>query len=168
MKSGKMNKIVLLIIVVVLAIGGCKSKKEMAQSEYTTDPTDQPKVFTVPGTEKEQETNREVKEEPAETTEEPISMRKEQVSFTSQEDKSENETNTFFVILGSFSQLDNAKNYREDLLNQGFTPIILHSETGYYRVCVDSYQDELDARTRVDQVRRTYPKYSDVWLLIKD
>ena len=168
MKSVKMNRIVLLIIVVALAIGGCKSKKQMAQSEYTTDPTNQPKVFTVPGTEKEQENTKEVKEKPAESVEEPIAMRKEQVSFTTQEDKTENESNTYFVILGSFSQLSNAKNYREDLLNQGFTPIILHSETGYYRVCVDSYQNELDARTRVAQIRRTYPKYSDVWLLIKD
>ena len=101
-------------------------------------------------------------------TEAPVSMRKEQVSFTRQEDKVQNETNNFFVILGSFSQLDNAKNYRETLLNQGFTPIVLHSETGYYRVCVNSYQHEGDARTRVAQIRQAYPEYSDVWLLIKD
>lgn len=140
----------------------------MAQSEYTTDPTNQPKVFTVPGSETNKEETKQVEKEPEQTQEEPIAMRKEQVSFTTQEDKTENESNTYFVILGSFSQLNNAKNYREDLLNQGFTPIILHSETGYYRVCVDSYQNELDARTRVAQIRRTYPKYSDVWLLIKD
>jgi hypothetical protein len=64
--------------------------------------------------------------------------------------------------------LNNAKNYRETLLNKGFTPIILHSETGYYRVCVNSYQNESDARARVAQIRQTYPEYSDVWLLIKD
>ena len=159
------------MVLAALTIGGCKSKKQMAQSQYTSDPTEEPKVFTVPDSEPEEETTtaqpQQVREEPAQEAE-PISMRKEQVSFTSQADKTENESNTYFVILGSFSQLDNAKNYREDLLNQGFTPIILHSETGYYRVCVDSYQDELDARTRVAQIRRTYPKYSDVWLLIKD
>ena len=164
-----MNRIVLLMIVAALAFGGCKSKKQMAQSQYTSDPTEQPKVFTVPNSEKEEETTTaQTRQEPAQNKEEPIAMRKEQVSFTSQADKSENESNTYFVILGSFSQLNNAKNYRGDLLNQGFTPIILHSETGYYRVCVDSYQNELDARTRVAQIRRTYPKYSDVWLLIKD
>jgi cell division protein FtsN len=172
MKSEKMNRIILLVMVAALAIGGCKSKKQLAQSQYTSDPTEQPKVFTVPDSEPKEETStaqpQQVKEETAQPEEKPISMRKEQVSFTSQADKTENESNTYFVILGSFSQLDNAKNYREDLLNQGFTPIILHSETGYYRVCVDSYQNELDARTRVAQIRRTYPKYSDVWLLIKD
>lgn len=166
-----MNKIAFLILIVALAISGCKSKKQLAQSQYTTEPAEQPKVFTVPGTEEKEEATEkkeEKAEEPATGKEEPISMRKEQVSFTSQQDKTENESNTYFVILGSFSSLDNAKNYREDLLNQGFTPIILHSETGYYRVCVNSYQNELDARTRVAKIRQTYPKYSDVWLLIKD
>ena len=166
-----MKRILFFVFILVLALGGCKSKKQLPQSQYTTDPSTEPKVFTVPGTEEKAEgaeKEEQADEEPAKEKEEPISMRKEQVSFTSQQDKTENESNTYFVILGSFSSLDNAKNYREDLLNQGFTPIILHSETGYYRVCVNSYQNEADARTRVAQIRRTYPKYSDVWLLIKD
>lgn len=167
-----MNRIILIAIVLGLAFTACKSKKELAQSPYTTDPATQPKVFTVPAsdtqTEAPAQTQPQVKSEPAQTNTEPVAMRKEQVSFTSQEDKSQNESNNFFVILGSFSQLNNAKNYRETLLNKGFTPIILHSETGYYRVCVNSYQIESDARTRVAQIRQTYPEYSDVWLLIKD
>jgi cell division protein FtsN len=167
----KMKKIVFFALVAALALGGCKSKKQLAQSQYTSDPTEQPKVFTVPGDDETREQQETVKE-PETTTptepEKPIAVRKEQVSFTSQDDRTNNESNTFFVILGSFSNLNNAKNYREDLLNQGFTPIILHSETGYYRVCVNSYQNETDARSRVAQIRQTYPKYSDVWLLIKD
>jgi cell division protein FtsN len=165
-----MNRIILFVVVLGLAFTACKSKKELAQSPYTTDPATQPKVFTVPAsdTQTQQQTQPQVREEPEATTTEPVAMRREQVSFTRQEDKTQNETNNFFVILGSFGQLDNAKNYRETLLNKGFTPIILHSETGYYRVCVNSYQNETDARTRVAQIRQTYPEYSDVWLLIKD
>ncbi len=164
-----MNRIILAAVVIGLAFTACKSKKELAQSPYTTDPSAQPKVFTVPASDTQTQAPAQVKEEPAPATNtEPVAMRKEQVSFTTQEDKALNETNNFFVILGSFSQLNNAKNYRETLLNKGFTPIILHSETGYYRVCVNSYQNEGDARTRVTQIRQTYPEYSDVWLLIKD
>jgi cell division protein FtsN len=167
-----MNRIILVTIVLGLAFTACKSKKELAQSPYTTDPATQPKVFTVPAsdtqTEAPAQTQPQAKSEPEQTNTEPVAMRKEQVSFTTQEDKTQNESNNFFVILGSFSQLNNAKNYRETLLNKGFTPIILHSETGYYRVCVNSYQNENDARTRVAQIRQTYPEYSDVWLLIKD
>jgi cell division protein FtsN len=165
-----MNRIILAAIVLGLAFTSCKSKKELAQSPYTTDPATQPKVFTVPAsdTQSQPQPQPQVTQQPAQTNNEPVAMRKEQVSFTTQEDKSQNESNNFFVILGSFSQLNNAKNYRETLLNKGFTPIILHSETGYYRVCVNSYQNENDARTRVGQIRQTYPEYSDVWLLIKD
>ena len=161
-----MKKILLFVVVLGLAFTACKSKKELAQSPYTTDPTTQPKVFTVPAS--DTQTQPQAQPQPSPPPSEPVAIRKEQVSFTTQEDKAQNETNNFFVILGSFSQLDNAKNYRETLLNKGFTPIVLHSETGYYRVCVNSYQNEGDARTRVAQIRQTYPEYSDVWLLIKD
>jgi len=136
----------------------------MAQSPYTTDPTTQPKVFSVPASNTETTAKKETKV----ADEKPIAVRKEQVTFTQQDDKSKNESNSYFVIIGSFSQLDNAKNYRETLLKEGFTPIILHSETGYYRVCVNSYNNEQEARTRISQVRQAFPKYSDIWLLIKE
>lgn len=161
-----MNRLILIIAVMGMAFTACKSKKELAQSPYTTDPSAQPKVFTVPASNTQPQAL--PKEEPATTVNEPVSMRKEQVTFTRQEDKLQNESNNFFVILGSFSELNNAKNYRESLLGKGFTPIILHSETGYYRVCVNSYQNEQEARSRVSQVRQSFPEYADAWLLIKD
>jgi cell division septation protein DedD len=161
-----MNRLLLFVVVLGMAFTACKSKKELAQSPYTTDPSTQPKVFTVPAS--NTQTQPATRETSAPTSNDPVSMRKEQVSFTTQEDKASNESNNFFVILGSFGELNNAKNYRETLLNKGFTPIILHSETGYYRVCVNSYQVEGEARNRVSQIRNTYPEFSDAWLLIKD
>ena len=155
----KMNRII-LIAVVVFAFSACKTTKQPAQSEYTTDPKTETKVFSVPAPETQNV------EKVAE--EKPIAMRKEQVTFTQQEDRSSNENNTYFVIIGSFGQLDNARNYRETLLDEGFTPIILHSETGYYRICVDSFKSETEARSRVSKLRQAFPKYSDVWLLIKE
>jgi cell division protein FtsN len=160
-----MNRITLIITALILVLSSCKTFKQPAQSEYTTDNTAQTKVFTVPGTETNTEADKPVA--PA-ADEKPISIRKEQVSFTDQQDKAQNEGNTYFVILGSFSQLENAKNYRTTLLDEGFTPIILHSETGYYRVCVNSYKNEKEARSRVAQIRQAFDKYADVWLLIKE
>lgn len=144
-------------ILCVFALASCKTTKKQPEVQYTP-PTNQPKVFTVP--------------ENTETTKpaaavEPVSLRKESVTFTEAADKSKNEANTYFVILGSFGQLDNAKNFRETLLNEGFAPIILHSETGYYRVCVNSYKGETEARSRVTEIRQAFPKYADLWLLIK-
>lgn len=160
-----MKKIAFLFIAFVFVFSACKTIKQPAQSEYTSDPTAETKVFTVPGTTTETKT----KAEPAPILDEkPIAIRKEQVSFTDQKDQSANAGNTFFVILGSFAQLDNAKNARTTLLEEGFTPIILHSETGYYRVCVNSYKSESEARSRVTQIRQGFSKYSDLWLLIKE
>ena len=159
-----MNRKLLIAVVLISVFAACKTTKQPAQSEYTSDPTAEPKVFSVPtsGTAAETKNVEKIADE------KPIAMRKEQVTFTEQDDRSSNENNTYFVIIGSFGQLDNAKNYRETLLGEGFTPIILHSETGYYRVCVDSFKDETEARGRVTKLRQKFPKYSDVWLLIKE
>ncbi len=157
-----MNRILLFFILIVFAFASCKTTKQQPQSQYTSDTTAQPKVFKVPDS-----AMKDVEQPKAATNEKPISMKKEQVTFTQPEDRTDNETNSFFVILGSFNQLDNAKNLRETLLNEGFTPIILHSETGYYRVCVNSFKNEMEARGRVRDLRQAFPKYSDAWLLIK-
>ena len=153
-----MKRILFFAFAVVLVFASCKSSKKAAQSPYTADTA--PRVFSVPST-----------SEPAANTTVPpessVSTRREQISFTQQEDLAANELNSFFVIVGSFSQLENAKNFRETLLNEGFTPIILHSETGNYRVCINSYRGEQEARSRIAQVRQAYPKYSDIWLLIR-
>jgi len=154
-----MKRIMFFVIIVAMAFSACKTTKKQPQAQYTP-PDAQPKVFTVP------ETTEAAK--PATTTgDQSVSLRKESVTFTEAADKTKNEANTYFVILGSFGQLDNAKNFRETLLNEGFTPIILHSETGYYRVCVNSYKGEAEARSRVTEIRQAFPKYSDLWLLIK-
>lgn len=152
-----MKKIMFYVVMVVITLAACKTTKKQPEVQYTP-PANQPKVFTVP--EKTEEAKPAVEDNS-------VSLRKESVTFTEEADKSKNEANTYFVILGSFGQLDNAKNFRETLLNEGFAPIILHSETGYYRVCVNSYKSEADARRRVTEIRQAFPKYADLWLLIK-
>jgi cell division protein FtsN len=167
-----MNKILSILLIAAIATG-CLSKKTAQKSP--SDPASQPKVFSVPETATEPAKKPVPPPSKPVTTptqpkaeEKPIAVKKEQVSFTQPTDKSQNEANTYFVILGSFSQLENAKNYRETLVREGFTPIILHSETGYYRICSNSFKTETEARSRISQIRSEFPKYSDVWLLIKE
>jgi cell division protein FtsN len=152
-----MKRILFFVTLAVITLSACKTTKKQPEVQYTP-PTAQPKVFTVP------ETTEAAKPAAADNS---VSLRKESVTFTEAADKTKNEANTYFVILGSFGQLDNAKNFRETLLNEGFSPIILHSETGYYRVCVNSYKSEAEARSRVTEIRQAFPKYADLWLLIK-
>jgi len=155
-----MKRIMFFVIMIVMAVSGCKTSKKQPEVKYTP-PEAQPKVFTVPET-----TTTTTAAKPA-AADKSVSLRKESITFTEAADKTGNEANTYFVILGSFGQLDNAKNFRETLLNEGFSPIILHSETGYYRVCVNSYKGEAEARSRVTEIRQAFPKYADLWLLIK-
>jgi len=72
----------------------------------------------------------------------------------------------YYIIIGSFKVLDNARRFKNDLIQEGFTPMMLESEHGFYRVSVASYNDEFEARNRLGAIRRQYSKYSDVWLLI--
>jgi cell division protein FtsN len=76
-------------------------------------------------------------------------------------------SNKYFVILGSFSVLENAKRLKETLVSENFSPGIVVNESGMYRVCGNSYDDETTARARITEVREKFPKYSDIWLLIR-
>ncbi len=96
-----------------------------------------------------------------------IPVREERFTFTQEADHISQGTNTYFVIMGSFQSEDNAKRFSETLRQQGFTPVILLSETGFHRVSVNSFTSEDNARSRVLQIREEYPPYADTWLLIR-
>ncbi len=73
----------------------------------------------------------------------------------------------FYIILGSFGVYENAQKFKKQLMAEDFFPGILINEAGLYRVSVNSYDDEGVARARVGEIRQKFPKYSDLWLLIK-
>lgn len=162
-KNYAMKKLMFFALIGFLALGSCKSTKKAATTPYTpatqqetATTTAPPKVFTVP----------EPKPAPTQPAmeEKPVTVRQEAITFTRPEEQT---SNSYFIIIGSFSSMDNAKNFRQTLISEGFTPIIVQSETGYYRVTVDSFSNEAAARERLLQIRQNYPKYADTWLLIK-
>jgi cell division protein FtsN len=73
----------------------------------------------------------------------------------------------FYIILGSFGIYENAQKFKKQLMAEDFFPGILINEAGLYRVSVNSYDDESVARSRVREIREKFPKYNDLWLLIK-
>ena len=159
-----MKKTVILVLAASVLAFSCKTMKKAStpdgQYQTTLNEGSQAKVFSVP------EINN---TKPAIPEEKPIAVRKESVTFTEKADASKNVVNNYFVIVGSFGSIDNAKKYRETLISEGFTPIILHSNTsGYYRICVNSFKKEMEARERVHNIRKDFPKYNDAWLLIKE
>ena len=95
-----------------------------------------------------------------------ISSKEERFSTASGE-TADYGSNRFFVIMGSFSVLENAKRLKETLASENFHPVILKNETGMFRVCGNSYAEEAAARARIAEVRAQFSKYSDIWLLIR-
>jgi cell division protein FtsN len=166
-----MKRIILFAFTLALLTSGCKVFKSSKKGEATkTETTEETKVFSVPApkpTVRENPTSDVMYEtSDAEVTGKPVSMRSEKFTMNT-EDQAAYGNKSYFVILGSFSSNENANNFKQDLAQQGFKPIILHSETGYFRVCVDSFTDEAAARSKVQNIRMQYPKYADSWLLIK-
>jgi len=98
---------------------------------------------------------------------EPVPTRAERFTFVEPADIATHDANQFFVILGSFSVLENANRFVETLQMKGFDPVILRSEAGMHRVSIDSFREENTARIRVNRIRMNYPEYTDAWLLIR-
>jgi cell division protein FtsN len=169
-----MKKIILVAFTLALLMSGCKifksSKKNQAVAPKT-ETTAETKVFSVPAPKQQVRENpvSDTMYEPNDKTtvgEKPVSMRSEKFTMSA-EDQAAFGSKSFFVIVGSFSSNENATRFKQELSPLGFKPIILHSETGYFRVCVDSFNDEAAARSRVQRIRTEHPKYADSWLLIK-
>jgi cell division protein FtsN len=170
-----MKRIILVAFTLALLTSGCKvfksSKKSQAPQTETSAET---KVFSVPApksTVRENpvsDTMYETADKPATGTAaaKPVSIRSESFTMTS-EDQAAYGNKKFKVIVGSFSSNENAGKFKQELIQQGFKPFVVHGETGYYRVCVDSFNDEAAARSRVQNIRVQYPKYADSWLLIQ-
>lgn len=169
-----MKKIFVAVLAMGLLFSGCKVFQKLKKNDEpaTEQNNSETKVFSVPNTNsqvRENPTSDKMYEKPeeAEPAEKPVRTQSETFTFSQKEDQAKNEKNSYFVIIGSFSSSDNANRYKQELIPQGFVPIVLHSETGYYRVCVNSYTDEMEARQRIYQIRKDFPQYADTWLLIK-
>lgn len=71
----------------------------------------------------------------------------------------------YFVIIGSFANENNARNYKVTMAEKGFKPTILTNTTGHFRVAVFYTNSEQEARTKIQEIRSKFPQHNDVWLL---
>lgn len=165
----------ILAIAAILMFSGCRSQR-MAIPEApapaprgTVPESTEPPVVILPAP----ATSPQEPEPPVEVVEEiieevdSIPQREERFTFAQEEDKVIHDPNLYFVILGSFRSVDNANRFMDALIEQGFQPVILISESGLHRVSIDSFTDEDVARIRVQRIRSNYPEYKDAWMLIR-
>jgi cell division septation protein DedD len=146
-----MKNLTLLLLVVVVSLVGCKTQKIAPRPQ----PVPQESAAPAPAPSS------------SKTTKSGNVSSKEERFSTAQGETANYGSNKYFVILGSFSVLENAKRLKETLKSEGFNPVILMNESGMYRVCGNNYSDESSARAKIAEVREKYSKYSDIWLLIK-
>ena len=73
----------------------------------------------------------------------------------------------FYVIIGSFRQIANARQYTNELTAKGFSPEILASENGLFRISVGGYNVENAARAQIAEIRARHAEHRDVWLLVR-
>ena len=80
-----------------------------------------------------------------------VTVRTEKVKPVDQSDKT---LHRFYVIIGSFQNIENARQYRTDLTTEGFMPVILENENGLFRISVGGYDDENAARLKIAGIDR--------------
>ena len=148
-----MKNLNLLLLILVLLLAGCKTQKIAPKPQPVAQETKTPATPAASSTPK-----------PAKPA--PVASKEERLTVAPGE-STEFGANKFFVIMGSFSVMENAKRLKETLKNENFHPVILINESGMYRVCGESYAEESAARGKIAEVRGSNPKYSDIWLLIR-
>ncbi|WP_282038882.1 SPOR domain-containing protein [Saccharicrinis aurantiacus] len=146
-----MNKWIIGILAVgTLSFTSCKSLQKTGSSSF--DDSESPYLEEEPI----------VKESEPKSDAKPIIVKEEKVKVIEEKNT---ESFKYYVIIGSFKVLENARNYKTDLTQQGFTPVILENTEGLYRVSVSAYNEETSARNKIANIRHQYEKYSDTWLL---
>jgi len=70
------------------------------------------------------------------------------------------------VIVGSFSNVDNAVKLQAKLNGMGYHSIIMKNNAGMSRVSIAGFDEETPAREELLKVREQYPEFADAWLLI--
>ena len=70
------------------------------------------------------------------------------------------------VIVGSFSNVDNAVRLQAKLNGMGYHSIIMKNDAGMSRVSIAGFDEEEAAREELLKVREQYPEFADAWLLI--
>ena len=163
-----MRKIAILLVVLVVALSSCKTiKKGMNDAAYqpaTSTTTAQPEPVKEPVV--DVKVDNEGPSIGASTTapKKEILVKTEEVTIE-KETATSNDLFDFYVIMGSFSNSDNARKLQSELRSEGNVSEVLRSKAGLLRVSTLGTNNENEARALIEKIRIETPEHSDVWLL---
>ncbi len=151
---------ILLVLIVLMAVG-CKTQKIAPKPEPVRSESVSPEST------KSESKKSETVAKSYSTGGSSTAKGKEERITAAKGEASDLGSKRFYIILGSFGVYENAQKFKKALAAEDFFPGILVNEAGFYRVCVNSYDDESSARAKLGEIRQQFPKYGDSWLLIK-
>lgn len=146
---------------------GCKTNKKAAADVDAFLAEEANKTEAVNTSEKENESEKKEISWPAEdesNANQKIVVKEEEASVLSGENAGI-DAYKYFVIIGSFANENNARNYKNTMADKGFKATILTNTTGHFRVAVFYTNNENEARAKIQEIRSQYPQHKDVWLL---
>lgn len=136
-----MKKILIIVSIVMLMFSACKTSKK------ATPPVYEPAV--------------EISENEIVEPVQEIVMKEEEVTVEKSDDL---KLYPYYVIIGSFSIIENAYKLQDQQMAKGVSAVVLKSETGMMRVAYLGTDSEQDARNSIGQIRKG-KKFPDAWLL---
>ncbi len=171
-----MKKELILAFATVAMFASCKSNKNLTNAntvaEDTATVSEEVDYIEVaeqetPATSSWQEEANNTSTPSVDINEAPVRSQSETFTFADNTEALTYKGNNYFIIVGSFSSIQNANRQKDQLTKKGFVPVVLQSESGYFRVSVASHKEEHEARKQVSSIRTSYPELADCWLLIK-
>lgn len=101
---------------------------------------------------------------PVETEVAPVEEETRAESFELVETDAEVVPTDYFVVVGSFKSISNAKGLQATLQQEGIQAIIAINEQQMYRVIYASFDNYEDARVQRDALRG---RFADAWILVQ-
>ena len=147
-------KIIVSVILLAFITVSCGTNKRVYAPPFEDEETE-----TVVEKENEQTTAQNPTKKPENTK--PVVSKEENVTMTHGD-----VLKRYNVIVGSFSNVDNAVKLQAKLNGMGYHSIIIKNDAGMSRVSIAGFDEEEAAREELLKVREQYPEFADAWLLI--
>jgi len=145
----------LLLALVLLTLGSCKSQESAYKAAYEAA-----KAREIGG------------DYPPDDKTQPLTTQSTEVSPTV---KVQKETVTvidgagikqFSVVVGSFINRTNAESLKTRMANQGFNSFLAQNARGMFRVIVATFSDKASAAAERNRIKdKFYPDFQDAWIL---
>jgi cell division septation protein DedD len=160
-----MNKTIRILFFVAIAgvsFTACKSKQKMTAIPGANVPAT---TTTSPTTSSSTVSSTTAPAKPATTTSSQAEVTKtESFKLAAGETNNAALTYKYHVVVGAFNEHERARNLRSKLTNEGNSALTVENEMGMLRVIIASYNEYLQAKARIEQIKGLYP---DAWVLVQ-